>query len=352
MISLELQEEAKFLRQHLNDAEREVRRLIVGMDEPINSFFISLISGGHYLIQGTPGLAKTKMSEAFSRVCGLTAQRVQGNPGYTPDDITGQYLRGRGPLSRQMGGLVFVPGPIFAQIVIMDEINRLTPKTQAALIQCMEEYKVTTPYRETFNLPVPFIVIATQNPLEIGAGVYQLTDANTDRFLLMVTVDFLPIEQEIEVVRRGDKEPLISELAVALNESMIMRLRAIVADIYPSDSELFFRATSYGTRLCAATRPDAARPSLRMPSGKEMAFNEVVDAGVSVRSSKVLWRAARADAFLQGADVVTPTNVKRVAHRVLRHRIRLSSEAIAEDVTADIVISRLLDQVPEWEGDT
>ena len=343
----DLNREAGELRSKLLVAKREIDRVIVGMDSEKDSFLISLIAGGHYIIEGVPGLAKTKLMKAAARVCGLSFGRVQSNSGLTSDDVLGQYLPTHGSEGR--GGLEFFRGPIFKQIVLWDEANRMLPKTQAALLEGMEEFSVTTAYGEYFELPNPFMVCATLNPREISSGTSPLTDANLDRFLLSQWVDY-PLERdEHEMVSQDDAEPLVSGLEVKLGQQDILQIRSLVKELFPMDHAA--RTVDFATKLARITRPheDPSR-EIKTPGGESCRYGELVLRGISPRATKLLARAARADAFLRGEEL-SPKHIGNVAIRVMRHRIVLSPMAEPEGVTAEYLIDYLLRYFVPVTGD-
>ena len=343
----ELREEAAEMLVVLGKAKQEIGRVIVGMDDAIHLLFVALLARGHAIAESTPGQAKTKLMKAMAAVSGLTYGRVQGSPGLTPDDILGQYLPGDCNIGNEYrGGLQFFPGPIFNEIVLADELNRTSPKTQSALLQAMEEYSITTAYGEQKPLPNPFFVLATQNPQEIMQGTYPLTEANLDRFLVSMPLSYPSEEDEALVILQDDDEPFVDELVRHLDEGIVLRMRALVGELFSSRE--FERMARFAVRVCRATRPES-NAEMKLIGAKESAHDlkDVVHSGVSTRAEKLLARAARAHAFLLGKEECTARDVQVMAPFVLRHRITLMPRARHIGFTPERVIAELMRQVPE-----
>lgn len=351
----ELLERVDELREDVNAAYREVQRVIVGMEEMVDSVFITLIAGGHVRVVGTPGLAKTKLMRAVARVSGLSFGRIQGNAGLTPDDIKGPYLKGEdNEENRKRGGLAHFQTALFNNFVLWDEAARTNPKAQEGVLSPMEEYIVVTAYGEIISVPNPFVVALTDNPREISRGVNPLTDANLDRISLQTVVEFPKFEELERIAKQDDSEPHVEELDVKLSGEKVRELRRIVIELLPVDR--YPRMLNFACRLIYATRPERrhdhpdreilAKNLFPMPDGSPVPLEEVIALGVSPRAEKHLQRAARADAFIRGTEL-SAENVKRVAHRVLRHRIQLHPEAESVGITADDVVDFLLKIVPE-----
>lgn len=343
----ELWSEVRELLVCVEGAKTEIRRVIVGMDDAIHLLFVALLARGHAIAESTPGQAKTKLMKAMAAVSGLGYSRVQGTPGLTPDDIIGQYLPGLDDMiNRYRGGLQFFAGPIFNEVVLYDELNRTSPKTQAAILQAMEEYSITTAYGEQKALPNPFFVLATQNPQEIIQGTYPLTEANLDRFMVSIPLSYPSEEDEVRIVLQDDDEPFVDELASHLTKDMILRMRTLITQVFPSRE--FERMARFATRLCRASRPSSnALMELSNNKGEARALKDVVHSGVSTRAEKLLARAARAHAFLRGVPECTSLDVQVMAPSVLRHRITLMPRAGHLGFTPERVIEELLRQVPE-----
>lgn len=339
----EVQESLVFVQ----NATGEIRRVIVGMDEVIHLLFVALLARGHAIAESTPGQAKTKLMKAMAAVSGLGYSRIQGTPGLTPDDIIGQYLPGRDDsVNRYRGGLQFFAGPIFNEVILYDELNRTSPKTQAAMLQGMEEHCITTAYGEQMRLPNPFFVLATQNPQEIMQGTYPLTEANLDRFMVSIPLSYPSEEDEVQIVLQDDDEPFVEDLTSCLTKDAIVRMRVLVIEIFPSRE--FERMARFATRLCRATRP-GLNTVMELCNNKGVMYplKDVVHSGVSTRAEKLLARAARAHAFLRGQQECTSRDVQAMAPSVLRHRIILMPRAVHLGFTPERVIEELLRQVPE-----
>ncbi|MGV3771511.1 MAG: AAA family ATPase [Verrucomicrobiales bacterium] len=303
----------------------ELAKVIVGQEEIIEQILLALFAGGHCLITGAPGLAKTLLVKSIAQVFHLHFQRVQFTPDLMPADITGTEI-----LSEVEGGrkLVFVKGPIFANMVLADEINRTPPKTQAALLEAMQEAQVTAA-GVRYGLPLPFFVLATQNPIEME-GTYPLPEAQLDRFMFNVVINYLPEDQEVKVVaattsRRSEKiEPLFTG-------EDILKFHELVRNV-PIAEDVVRAAV----RLCAASRP-------KEPGAPDY-IREWVNWGAGLRAAQFLALGAKARALLKGKSHASLEDVRALAYPVLRHRILLNYKAEAEGITVETVIQKLLGQ--------
>lgn len=292
----------------------EVSKGIIGKEELKEALLVALIAGGHMLIEGLPGTAKTKLAEAFATAIGGGFKRVQLTPDMMPADITGFYLYGTEGTPR------FVPGPLFSNVVLADELNRTTPRTQSALLEAMGEGQVSIE-GTTHPLPKPFMVIATQ--VAFGAeGTYPLTDVQVDRFLLRALSRYPERDEERQVVSHIDylEEP---SLAPVLDVAEIEEMRHLARQVHVADPVL-----EYMLDVVVALRRDPD-----------------VSQGPSTRGSIGLYKCSRARALLEGRDFVIPDDVKRLAGLVLGHRIRIRPEAEMEGVSAELVVQRALSQV-------
>jgi MoxR-like ATPase len=308
--------------------EREVGRVIVGQRDLVRHTLTTLLANGHALLEGVPGLGKTMLVRTVADVIDCSFNRIQFTPDLMPADITGTELLDEDP---QTGRRVFkfVRGPIFASVVLADEINRAPPKTQAALLQAMQEHAVTAA-GQTHPLPRPFFVLATQNPIE-QEGTYPLPEAQVDRFMLKLRVGYPTRDEEKEVMRRMAGGQAIPVQAVARPEQ-IMEARRHIADLYMDE-----RIVDYIVDIVHATRTP-------LESGlKDLA--PLIEFGASPRASIALNLAARAHAFLRHRGYVTPEDVKAVGPDVLRHRVVLTYEADAEEVTSEQVVRRVFEVV-------
>jgi MoxR-like ATPase len=321
---MELERAAETLKR-LKD---EVGRVVVGQTELVEGLLIGLLARGHVLVEGVPGLAKTTAVRSLAEALGLGFQRVQFTPDLLPADLVGTQIYV--PDQRRFS---VRRGPIFAPVLLADEVNRAPAKVQSALLEAMEERQVTIG-DETFPLPDPFLVMATQNPLEME-GTYPLPEAQTDRFLAKLVVGYPDAEEEREIVARdADKAADVRTVADA---ATVLALREAADAVHVADSVL-----DYAVRLTRATR-EPGDVDARLADGRPAAGR--VALGASPRASIFLVRAARARALLDGRDYATPHDVKRVAPDVLRHRVVVTYEAEADGVTPDAVVEAVLGAV-------
>lgn len=317
-------------RDDLQHLGRQLATAVLGQDELIEGILLGLLADGHLLVEGLPGLAKTRAIKSLSHYLDASFSRLQFTPDLLPSDITGaeQYY---GELGH--GGLRFRQGPIFANLVLADEINRAPAKVQAALLEAMEERQVTVA-GERHPLPDVFLVMATQNPIE-HEGTYTLPEAQLDRFLLHLKVDYPDAAAEQAMLRlvREERYRAKSDRAepTKLAKSVLLEARQEIGQIHVSDS-----IERYILDLVRATRD---------PERYDEALARQIEWGISPRGSLGLEQVARAKAWLRGGDFVTPDDVRAVALRVLRHRLGLSYEAQAEGVNADDILNRLLQLV-------
>lgn len=304
----------------------ELGKAIVGQHDVIEQILIALMAGGHCLITGAPGLAKTLLVKSIAQIFHLEFRRIQFTPDLMPTDITGVEILQEGADGRQ---LVFVPGPIFGNMVLADEINRTPPKTQAALLEAMQEHQVTASGRR-YALPEPFFVLATQNPIEME-GTYPLPEAQLDRFMFNVVIDYLPEEDEVEVVRRTTS-PTKEKIEPLFTGEDVERFHALVRKV-PIATDLVRLAV----RVAAATRP-------RQP-GTPSFVNDWVGWGAGTRAAQFLTLGAKARALLQGRAHVTREDLIALAPPVLRHRVLVNYRAEAEGITVSKIIDRILAEV-------
>jgi len=317
------------LKQGRDRVNGELRKLIVGQDAVVEQVMISLFVGGNSLIVGVPGLAKTLLIRAIAQALHLRFSRIQFTPDLMPADITGTDLVQEDPATGRRE-LVFTPGPIFGNIVLADEINRTPPKTQAALLEAMEEHRVTVQGR-TYTLEEPFYVFATQNPIELE-GTYPLPEAQLDRFMFNIVIDYMPEADELEVVRRTTA-PQEARLEPTLSGEDIVAFQQLVRKVPVADPML-----AYAVELARATRPNR--------NGALDFVKKWVSYGASVRAAQYLVLGAKARALTQGRYHVGFEDIRALAHPVLRHRILKNFHAESEQVSADELVNRLLDAVP------
>ena len=301
-----------------------MNRVIVGQKHLIDSLLISLLSDGHILLEGVPGLAKTLAIKTLSQLIDADYSRIQFTPDLLPADVIGTLI-----YSLKDNMFQVKKGPVFANFVLADEINRAPAKVQSALLEAMQEHQVTIG-DNTFKLPNPFLVMATQNPIE-QEGTYQLPEAQVDRFMLKVIIDYPTLEEEKLIIRENisGNMPKVTPVTTA---DEILKAREVVNQVYVDE-----KIEQYITDIVFATRyPDR----YGMPELKDM-----ITFGGSPRASINLARAARAYAFIKHRGYVVPEDVRAVAHDVLRHRIGLSYEAEASNVTSEDIVSKIINKV-------
>lgn len=299
-------------------------RVIVGQKHLVDSLLISLLSDGHILLEGVPGLAKTLAIKTLSQLIDAKYSRIQFTPDLLPADVVGTMI-----YSQKEEAFQVKKGPVFANFVLADEINRAPAKVQSALLEAMQEHQVTIG-DNTFKLPTPFLVMATQNPIE-QEGTYQLPEAQVDRFMLKVIIDYPTLEEEKKIMRENLVGGLPQVMPVTTAEE-IMRAREVVSQVYIDE-----KIEQYIADIVFATRyPD--RYNL-----KEL--SDLITFGGSPRASINLAKAARAYAFIRHRGYVVPEDVRAVAHDVLRHRVGLSYEAEANNVTAEEIVSKIINKV-------
>jgi MoxR-like ATPase len=311
--------EAVFVEQVLG----EIRKVIVGQKMLLDRLLIGLLADGHLLLEGVPGLAKTLSVKTLSDIIDLKFQRIQFTPDLLPADLVGTMI-----FNQKEGNFVPRKGPVFANIVLADEINRAPAKVQSALLEAMQERQVTIG-DTTYPLDRPFLVLATQNPIE-QEGTYPLPEAQVDRFMLKIKVDYPNKAEEREILERmsGLQDFKVRKV---IHGPAILRARQVVAQVYVDN-----RLKDYIVDMVMATR---------RPDEYKLDIKGLVQFGASPRATVFLTLAAKAHAFLRGRGYVTPEDVKSVAFDVLRHRIILSYEAEAEDVTTEEIIQRVLDTI-------
>ena len=308
----------------LERAMFEMKRVIVGQDRLIERMMVCLLARGHCLLEGAPGLAKTLAVETLSTVSGGTFARLQFTPDLLPADIVGTRIYRASSESFDIE-----LGPVMANFVLADEINRAPAKVQSAMLEVMAERQVSIA-GETFPAPDPFLVMATQNPIE-SEGVYPLPEAQRDRFLMKVLVDYPNPAEEVEIVQRMGVEPPVPAQVFDLDELKALQRKA--SELYVDRGVI-----DYAVSLTIATRQPAA---YHLPD-----LEELIAYGASPRASLGLVSAGRAMALLRGRTYVLPQDVFDVAPEILRHRIVLSYEALAQDLTTDLILNRLLSTVP------
>jgi len=305
----------------------ELRKVIVGQDEVVEQVLLALFTGGHCLITGVPGLAKTLLIKTLADILDLDFKRIQFTPDLMPSDITGTEILDEGEGGRR---LRFVKGPIFAQIILADEINRTPPKTQAALLEAMQEYHVTAAGR-TYPLEQPFFVLATQNPIELE-GTYPLPEAQLDRFMFNIVISYLSQDDEVRVVTQttGTSTPVAARV---LSGPDILHFQELTRQVVIAEE-----VARYAVRLSDASRP--GRP------GAPEFVEKWVKWGAGLRASQALVRGAKARALIHGRYHASIKDIQALAKPILRHRIVTNFYAESERVNSDTIVDRLLESVP------
>jgi MoxR-like ATPase len=331
-LSVEHQQELQLVEKFHSELKRidtEIRKIIVGQNDVVDQVMMSMLSGGHSIITGVPGLAKTLLIATVARVLHLNFKRIQFTPDLMPADITGTEIieedRSTGKRER-----VFVKGPIFANIILADEINRTPPKTQSALLEAMQEGSVTVE-GNTYILEKPFYVLATQNPIELE-GTYPLPEAQLDRFMFNIVIGYLSEDEEIKVVNQTTSIRSV-EFQKTISGPEILEFQRLVRKMPVADS-----LTRYAVQLARTSRPTGANP----PDYVKQYCNY----GASLRASQFLILGAKARALMNGRYNVAVEDIQALAYPVFRHRILTNFHAESEGITSENIIGRLLETVP------
>ncbi|MGD9632108.1 MAG: AAA family ATPase [Pirellulales bacterium] len=315
-------------RQHRQVMQRELQKVIVGQDAVIEQIFAAIFTRGHCLLVGVPGLAKTLIVSTLAQILDLQFKRIQFTPDLMPSDITGTNVLEEDEHGRR--SFRFVEGPIFTNLLLADEINRTPPKTQAALLQAMQEREVTVG-QSTYSLPDPFFTIATQNPIE-QEGTYPLPEAQLDRFMFNIKVDYPTAAEEQQILAATTRQDR-PEVAKVLSQRAILNLQKLVGSVAVSEHII-----KYVSALVRATRPkDESAPKF---------VKELVDWGAGPRAGQFLIHGGKALAAMDGRFSVAIDDVQRVAVPVLRHRLSTNFQAQAEGLTTEDVVTRLLAEIP------
>lgn len=302
----------------------EVKKVVVGQDHFLERVLVALLAGGHLLVEGVPGLAKTLTVATLAKAMHGSFKRIQFTPDLVPADLTGTRI-----FNQRSGEFVTMLGPVFANLVLADEINRAPAKVQSALLEVMQERQVTIA-GESFAVPIPFIVMATQNPIETE-GTYALPEAQVDRFMMKIVIGYPSEEEELVIVQRVTGEA--AGVGAVTSTDALLEMQAAVRRLYVDPSLMI-----YAVRLVSATR----NPE-KCGLGD---FGRFIQYGASPRASIAMIEAGRALAYLRGRDYVLPADVVDVASDVLRHRLVPSYEALSEGLTSDQIVSRILRAVP------
>ena len=308
--------------QLIAEVKAEMAKIVVGQEKIIHGILRAVICNGHVLVEGVPGVAKTLIVKSMATVLGCDMKRIQFTVDLLPTDITG--IMSYTPKK----GFELIKGPVFTNFILADEINRAPPKTQSALLEAMQEREVSIS-RQTYELPNPFFVMATENPLEVR-GVYSLPEAQIDRFLFKLLIGYPESQEEKMVLRKNTTMTNFEsyKLNAILNPKKILSLQAKVKDVFTSEA-----IEEYIIKIVEETRK------------KDWDFAKYISYGASPRASIALFVASKAEALMHGRDYVTPEDVKAVVYPVLRHRIILNYEAEAEEITTDKVIGHILGSV-------
>lgn len=317
--------------QHRQVMQQELQKVIVGQSTVIEQLFAAIFTRGHCLLEGVPGLAKTLLVSTVARILDVSFKRIQFTPDLMPSEITGTNVLDEDDSGRRE--FRFVEGPIFTNILLADEINRTPPKTQAALLQAMQEREVSVG-RETYSLPEPFFTIATQNPIE-QEGTYPLPEAQLDRFMFNIQVGYPSSDEEEQILSQTTRNETV-EVRKVLSSRAIVNLQKLVSSVAVSEY-----IVKYVARLVRSTRPaDDAAPEF---------VRELVDWGAGPRAGQFLINGGKAMAAMEGRFSVSIEDVRKIAIPVLRHRVSTNFQAQAEGMTPEDVINRLVEEVPEPE---
>ncbi len=325
------------LRTAHDTMRQELAKVIVGQTDVVDELLMAIFSRGHCLLVGVPGLAKTLLVSTLARILSLEFKRIQFTPDLMPADITGTEIIQEDPVSRQRA-FKFLRGPIFANIILADEINRTPPKTQAALLEAMQEHRVTAG-GHTYALDEPFFVLATQNPIE-QEGTYPLPEAQLDRFMFMIRVDYPALDEELEIMRRTTSS-IRQEVSPVMSAEEILWLQEFLRD-FPVPPHVFDYVLSLvrATRTTPTTGADKIDPRLRD------FVKEYVTWGAGPRAGQYLILGAKARAALDGRNFVDCSDVMKIAAPVLRHRIITNYRAESAGITPDEVIQKLIELTP------
>jgi MoxR-like ATPase len=327
-MSLDVREIGALVAQHsqfVQDIMQAMERVIVGQHAMLERLLVGLLANGHVLLEGVPGLAKTRAVTTLAQALQADYQRIQFTPDLLPADLIGTLI-----YQPQSGGFQVRKGPVFANIVLADEINRAPAKVQSALLEAMQEGQVTIG-DESFQLPQPFLVLATQNPLE-HEGTYPLPEAQVDRFMLKLKITYPNRDEELQILERMAHTQLYTAIKPVVTTAHILQARSVVDAIYLDD-----KVKRYIVDVVFATRE---------PQAYKLDISDYIEYGASPRATIYLALAAKAYAFLRGRGYVTPQDVKSIGMDVLRHRVLVTYEAEAEEITAEELIQRIFDHLP------
>lgn len=323
-----------WVKDLISNCKEEIAKRVVGQEEVVDGILTAMIAGGHVLLEGVPGLAKTLACKTISDISGLDFKRIQFTPDLLPADLTGTLI-----YEQSTGNFKVRKGPIFTNLVLADEINRAPAKVQSALLEAMAENQVTIG-ETTYELPKPFFVLATQNPIE-QEGTYNLPEAELDRFLMKVMVHYPNAKNEVEIVKSKIKA---SEIKVekVLSESDIKKCQELLDSVVCDDAII-----EYIVSIVNVTRPETGKKAANKSVTKDRDdILRYISFGASPRASIALCQCAKVNAMFEGRSFVIPEDVKAVANKVLRHRLVLSYEAAADGITSDDLIDKILALMP------
>ena len=318
------EQQVKDIVARIRTCEEEIGKGIIGQKDIIRQTILAILADGNILLEGVPGLGKTELVKAISKVFDMSFSRIQFTPDLMPADVTGTNLILK---EGEKNVFQFEPGPVFAQLVLADEINRATPKTQAALLEAMQE-KTVTAGRQTYELPSPFLVLATQNPIE-NEGTYPLPEAQLDRFLFKLMVEF-PKKEELRQILNITVGNDRTQLCEMMSGEDILEMRKVIREIPIADSVM-----DYALSIVVATHPEV--------EGAPDVVKKYVAAGASPRAAQAIIKTARARAMMEGRYNVSFEDIEYVAFPALRHRLITNFEAIADNMSADAIIREVLE---------
>lgn len=319
-------EEVEEMLLKMRQCEEEIGKVIIGQREVVHQIMLAILADGNVLLEGVPGLGKTQLVKTISRVLSLSFSRIQFTPDLMPADVTGTNLIIR---ENDSNIFKFEEGPVFANIVLADEINRATPKTQAAMLEAMQE-KTVTVGKHTYKLPSPYIVLATQNPIE-NEGTYPLPEAQLDRFIFKINMDF-PTLDELKSIMDITVTNKKVELDKILNEEYIIRMRELIRDIPMAEA-----VQEYALKIVIGTHPELA--------GASEEVKKYLSAGASPRAAQAIFLTAKARAFLDGRYNVSFEDVESVALPALRHRVIPGFEAVSDGISVDDILIKMISKV-------
>jgi len=309
----------------VDDVKKALKEVIVGQEELVNRILIGMLANGHILLEGVPGLAKTLVVKSLAQLIDTKFQRIQFTPDMLPADLIGTLI-----YNQHTGKFDTRKGPIFANVILADEINRAPSKVQSALLEAMQE-RQTTIGKETYLMDAPFLVLATQNPIE-QEGTYPLPEAQTDRFMLKIRVDYPSIDEERLILRKAARTQIDTVLTPVVNQQQLLKAQKVIDDIYVDQ-----KVEEYVLNLVFSTR-NPGKYELKDLEG-------LIEYGGSPRASINLILAAKSRAFLEHRGYVTPEDIRYIGADVLRHRIILTYEAEAEEITSEDIIRRLFETI-------